>query len=234
MIIYEVFFYMKINAMNIFDGLVSFNRFSNFLEIEKWRIEKQLLKERVEKYSSRDSFIRLKKQFNDKKLSMWELKDEEVITWMDTSILIRRLLIELFTKGINTDKITIVMEYPLVFGNHMRSDYLFVYDRLIVVLEFGMFNQDEKRSEERYTKKLQESINYRQLIGNMVAKEINVVNYVMIYLPEHDRHSQKDITENIEHNQSELLGLSRFLISNLKLQDALSASNQLEMLESCK
>jgi hypothetical protein len=225
---------MKINAMNIFDGLVSFNRFSNFLEIEKWRIEKQLLKERVEKYSSRDSFIRLKKQFNDKKLSMWELKDEEVITWMDTSILIRRLLIELFTKGINTDKITIVMEYPLVFGNHMRSDYLFVYDRLIVVLEFGMFNQDEKRSEERYTKKLQESINYRQLIGNMVAKEINVVNYVMIYLPEHDRHSQKDITENIEHNQSELLGLSRFLISNLKLQDALSASNQLEMLESCK
>ena len=225
---------MKINAMNIFDGLVSFNRFSDFLEIEKWRIEKQLLKERVEKYSSRESFISLKKQFNDKKLSMWELKDEEVITWFDTSLLIRRLLVELFKKGINTDKIKIVMEYPLVFGNHMRSDYLFVYDRLIVVLEFGMFNQDEKRSEERYTKKLQESINYRQLIGNMVSKEINVINYVMIYLPEHDRHLQRDINENIEHNQNELLGLSRFLISNLRFQDALSASNQLEMLETSK
>ena len=51
-------------------------------------------------------------------LSMWELKDEEVITWMDTSILIRRLLIELFKKGINAEQIQIVMEYPLVFGNH--------------------------------------------------------------------------------------------------------------------
>ena len=179
--------------MFVFEGLVSFNKFSDFLEIGKWRIEKQLLKERVEKYGSNESFIELKSQFNEKKLSMWELKDEEVITWMDTSILIRRLLIELFKKGINAEQIQIVMEYPLVFGNHMRSDYLIVYDRLIVVLEFGMFNQDEKRSEERYTKKLQESINYRQLIGNMVSKEIQVVNYVMIYLPEYDRHLKKEL-----------------------------------------
>jgi len=225
---------MKIHAMHVFDGLVSFNQFSDFLEIDKWRIEKQLLKERVEKYGFNESFLRLKKQFNDKKLSMWELKDEEVITWMDTSILIRRLFIELFKKGINANRIQVIMEYPLVFGNHMRSDYLIIYDRLIVVLEFGMFNQDEKRSEERYTKKLQESINYRQLIGNMVNQQINVVNYVMIYLPEHDRILKRDLIENIQHNQDELFSLSRFLISNIKDQDALSAASQLEMLESRK
>lgn len=220
--------------MNIFNGLVSFNKFSDFLEIENWRIEKQLLKERVEKYSKRESFLGLKKQFIEKNLSMWELKDEEVITWMDTSILIRRLFVELFKKGINADKIQIVMEYPLVFGNHMRSDYLIVYDRLIVVLEFGMFNQDEKRSEERYTKKLQESINYRQLIGNMVSQEINVINYVMIYLPEYDRFLNKELTENIQHNKSELFGLLNFLIANIEREDALSAQKQLERLESCK
>lgn len=104
---------MKIRAMNIFNGLVSFNKFSDFLEMENWRIEKQLLKERVEKYCKRESFLELKKKFIEKDLSMWELKDEEVITWMDTSILIRRLLVELFKKGINADKIQIVMEYPL-------------------------------------------------------------------------------------------------------------------------
>ena len=104
------------------------------------------------------------------------------------------------------------MEYPLVFGNHMRSDYLIVYDRLIVVLEFGMFNQDEKRSEERYTKKLQESINYRQLIGNMVSKEIQVVNYVMIYLPEYNRHLKNELVENTKHNHEELMSLSRLCL----------------------
>ncbi|HBG33594.1 MAG TPA: hypothetical protein DEG42_06605 [Acholeplasmataceae bacterium] len=225
---------MKIHAMHVFEGLVSFNKFSDFLEIEKWRIEKQLLKERVEKYGNNESFFNLKKQFNEKKLSMWELKDEEVITWMDTSILIRRLLVELFKKGINAEQILIVMEYPLVFGNHMRSDYLIVYDRLIVVLEFGMFNQDEKRSEERYTKKLQESINYRQLIGNMVSKEIQVVNYVMIYLPEYDRHLKKELVENTKHNHEELMSLSRFLVSNIRLQDSLSAKSQMELLDSYK
>jgi hypothetical protein len=225
---------MKINAMNIFNGLVSFNKFSDFLDMEKWRIEKQLLKERVEKYGKGESFLSLKRQFTEKNLSMWNLKDEEVITWMDTSILIRRLLIELFKKGINADKILIIMEYPVVFGNHMRSDYLIVYDRLIVVLEFGMFNQDEKRSEERYTKKLQESINYRQLIGNMVSQEINVVNYVMIYLPEYDRCLNKELTENIQQNKGELFSLSKFLVTNIEREDALSAQNQLERLESCK
>ena len=225
---------MKIHAMHVFEGLVSFNKFSDFLEIEKWRIEKQLLKERVEKYGNNESFFNLKKQFNEKKLSMWELKDEEVITWMYTSILIRRLLVELFKKGINAEQILIVMEYPLVFGNHMRSDYLIVYDRLIVVLEFGMFNQDEKRSEERYTKKLQESINYRQLIGNMVSKEIQVVNYVMIYLPEYDRHLKKELVENTKHNHEELMSLSRFLVSNIRLQDSLSAKSQMELLDSYK
>jgi hypothetical protein len=225
---------MKIHAMHVFEGLVSFNKFSDFLEIEKWRIERQLLKERVEKYGNNESFFNLKKQFNEKKLSMWELKDEEVITWMDTSILIRRLLVELFKKGIDAEHIQIVMEYPLVFGNHMRSDYLIIYDRLIVVLEFGMFNQDEKRSEERYTKKLQESINYRQLIHNMVCKEIQVVNYVMIYLPEYDRYLKNDLLENIQHNQEELMTLSRFLVSNIKLQNTLSAKYQMELLDSYK
>jgi len=113
----------------------------------------------------------------------------------------------------------------------MRSDYLIVYERLIVVLEFGMFNQDEKRSEERYTKKLQESINYRQIIGNLVEKEVSVVNYVMIYKPEYDRILSKKLQENIDYNDSEIDLLTSFLLKNIKKQDNLSGLKQLELLE---
>ena len=223
---------MKIRSMHVFEGIKSFNRFSDYLEIENWKIEKQLLKERVEKYKDNTHFLQLKEDFTNKKLTIWELKDEEVITWMDTSLLMRRLLLELFKKGIDADNINIIMEYPLVFGNHMRSDYLMIYNRLIVVLEFGMFNQDEKRSEERYTKKLQESISYRQILSNMVSKEINIVNYVMIYKPEYDRFTDLEMLENMRYNREELQLLSKFLIANIKQEDLLSAQSQLEKIES--
>ncbi|MCF7930732.1 MAG: hypothetical protein K9L02_04440 [Acholeplasmataceae bacterium] len=220
---------MNINAMYIFKGINQFNTFSNFTEQACWKIEKQLLKERVEKYKTEEFFLKLEHDFNIKKLTIWELKQEEVITWIDTILLLRRILLQLFKRGVNVENINIIMEYPLVFGNHMRSDYLIIYDRLIVVLEFGMFNQDEKRSEERYTKKLQESINYRQIISNSVDSSMCVINYVMIYRPEYDRAFMRDMTENIAYNNGEIDLLSKFLMLNIKKQDELTALKQLEI-----
>jgi len=222
---------MNIKAMYIFEGINEFNTYSNFIEEFDWKIEKQLLKERVQIYKNEHFFITLERQFKKQELTIWELKQEEVITWIDTMMLLRRILLKLFQRGSNVSKMNIIMEYPLVYGNHMRSDYLIVYDRLIVVLEFGMFNQDEKRSEERYTKKLQESINYRQIIGNLVEKEVSVVNYVMIYKPEYDRILGKKLQENITYNDSEIDLLTFFLLKNIKKQDNLSGLKQLELLE---
>lgn len=225
---------MSINAMYIFKGINQFNAFSNFIEQSNWRIEKQLLKERVEKYKTEEFFLKLQHDFNNKNLTIWELKQEEIITWIDTISLLQRILLQVFKKGVNVENVNIIMEYPLIYGNHMRSDYLIVYDRLIVVLEFGMFNQDEKRSEERYTKKLQESINYRQIIGNLVSVDLSVINYVMIYRPEYDCVLKKEMTENIKYNNGEIDLLSNFLVRNICKQDALSALKQLEFLNLIK
>jgi len=225
---------MRIKSMYSFKGITSFNKFSDFLENEKWKIEKQLLKNRVERYKKKSWFIEFEKEFNAKKISIWELKKEEVITWFDTLSIMRRVLFDLFKKGINLDNINVFMEYPLVYGNHMRTDYLIVYERLIVVIEFGMFNQDEKRSEERYTKKLQESINYRQIIGNLVSGKLKVVNYAMIYRPEYNRDTAVFLNNNIENNNSEVLLLSKFLRYNILSQDSLSAIRQLERIENSK
>lgn len=218
---------MKIKAMYKFKGVNQLNAFTEFIEKENWKIEKQLLKDRVEKYENTTFFQLLRNKFHEEKLSIWDLKNEEVITWIDTLLLMRRLMIELFKRGIDTQEIEIIMEYPLVYGNYMRSDYLLLYDRLIIVLEFGMFNQDEKRSEERYTKKLQESINYRQIIANVIDKHVHVVNYVMIYLPEYDRKSSETLKKNIDHNHEELLKLANFINHFTKMQDSLSAEHQL-------
>lgn len=225
---------MKIKSMYSFKGLSSFNKFSDFLEKEHWKIEKQLLKERAEKYKEKEWFIELTQMFKRNKISIWDLKKEEVITWLDTLLIMRRIMFELYKKGIKEDGVTIFMEYPLVYGNHMRADYLIVYERLIVVLEFGMFNQDERRSEERYTKKLQESINYRQILGNLVSDKLSIVNYAMIYRPEYNRNTKEMMGTNIKHNNLEITLISSFLRHNIHIQDSLSAIKQLEHIEESK
>ena len=93
---------MEIKSLKFFNGFEEFNRYSNFLEEIKWNIEKQLLKDRVTKYNKNKYFIELSEDFYKKKLSIWELKSEEVITWFDTMLLLRRLFILLFKKGDET------------------------------------------------------------------------------------------------------------------------------------
>ena len=113
----------------------------------------------------------------------------------------------------------------------MRTDYLLVYERLIIVLEFGMFNQDEKRSEERYTKKLQDSITHRQVLANMINDNVVVTNYVLIYRPEHDRVHQRVNEDNIVYNTNEIRRLADFIMHHVKHQDTLSAVHQLEIIQ---
>ena len=217
--------------MHVFEGLHKFLLFTEKLENTKWKIEKQLLKERVEKYRNANIFKDLKEQFKTKEISIWELKEEEVITWIDTLTLLRRAFIQILKKGYRSDEVCILMEYPLINGNYMRTDYLIIHNRLIFVLEFGMFNQDEKRSEERYTKKLQESINYRQIIANQVTNDISVINYVMIYKPEFDRYENKTMNDNIIYNDVEINKLSNYIFNLLMKQQNLSAINQLKIIE---
>jgi len=219
---------MEIKCLYEFDNFSSFSKFTEFTDVLDWKIEKQLLKNRVVKYQKITYFQMLKEKFYEKKLSIFPLKPEEVITWFDTTVLLRRILFGLYKKGINTENISIIMEYPVIFGNHMRSDYLLVYDRLIIVLEFGMFNQDERRSEERYTKKLQESISYRQIIANMMPKEIEVVNYVLIYKPEYNSETKKDMSENILYNQGEISKIILFLEHHLYEENQKNAKTQLK------
>jgi len=223
---------MKVKSMYYFKGIEEFYQFTENIEKNTWRIEKQLLKERVEKYSSLEIFIKMKEKFTANKISIWPLKDEEVITWIDTLSIMRRLFMILFKKGSRVNALNIFMEYPLVYGNYMRTDYLLVYDRLIILLEFGMFNQDEKRSEERYTKKLHESITHAQLLRNIICPSIEVVNYVMIYRPEFDRTTQKDMSENIAYNNQEIMQLASFIYMKIANQDQKSAINQLDYLSS--
>lgn len=214
-----------------FRSINEFYRFSDRLLNDQWKIEKQLLKERAETYGNHTLFNAMKSDFEHKKVSIFPLKNEEIVTWFDTLLLLRRIFSSISNLGYDLNNMTLLMEYPLIYGNHMRVDYILLFDRLILVFELGMFNQDERRSEERYTKKLQESIAYRQIIRNSVDQSIHVVNYVMIYKPEYDRKSNSVLELNVKYNYQEIDTISKFIITKINEQNNLSAHKQILSIE---
>jgi hypothetical protein len=212
-----------------FHTVSQFLQFSKRLEDLNWTIDKQLLKDRVTFYENVSLFIELKKEYIDKKISIFTLKDEEVITWLDTMLLLRRVMLVLFQRGMMHEEIKIIMEYPFVLGNQMRSDYLIVFKQSVVILEFGMFNQDEKRKEERYTKKVQENIGHRHLLANLT--NIDIYTYVLMYRPEFDFVSHQILKEHYHHNQGVVDNLATFLEIVIKKQVNKDAYYQLKHLE---
>lgn len=223
---------MDIKCLKKFKNFNEINQFSKPLEQLNWKIEKQLLKDRAIKYSNMEIFRDLKKRYIENEISIFELKDEEVITWLDTLLLLRRLFLRLYTEGFVEDNIMILMEYPFLYGNYMRADYVFLYENSIITVEFGMFNQDEKRKQERYTKKVQEVIGHKHTLENMLPKEINVFSYVMMYRPEYDRVNNRVFEENCNYNNNEILKLANFVIYQVNKQKKLKAISVLESFES--
>jgi hypothetical protein len=220
-----------IHALHQFETVSEFLQFTKQLEEMKWRIGKMLLKERVIKHAKNELFTSLKKTYIQKEMSFFELKDEEVITWMDTLLLLRRTLIELYNRGTLKEELVTIMEYPFVFGNFMRSDYLLVFERTIIVVEFGMFNQDEKRKEERYTKKIQENIGHRHILANMLSKDINIYTYVFMYRPEFDDFFEQEMLVNRKHNIEMVKQFAHFLEHKIKAENQHKVIYQLQQLE---
>ena len=186
------------------------------------------MKDRVQMFCSKEYYKKIKEDFLKKDLTPWPLKEEEVISWFDTLSLLQRVMTKVREATFETNETIIFTEYVIPFGNHLRVDYLLVFDREIIVLEFGMFNQDERRSEERYSKKLVEAMAYSQVLRNILPKDINVYNYVMIYKPEYDLSILGEMIENIRYNESEIGILARFVLNILKKNVEFKAKHQLE------
>ena len=199
------------------------------IKIQNWIIGKEKMKDRAVMFENEYFFRMLREKFINKQISMWPINNEEIISWLDTMSLIMRIFLKLQEKTQLPNDFTIYSEYVIPFSNHLRADYIISFDNYIIVFEFGMFNQDEKRRGERYSKKAVESITYCQMLRNIVSKAVNVVNYVMIYLPEYDLSINKEISENISYNETEIEKVCQFILTVLENNKQNKSKFQLEI-----
>ena len=148
------------------------------LAIDNWLVRKDSLSSRLDATVNSERFRILKEK--SKKLGC-VVDDSEIITWFDTLNLLYYTFGEIKDDNLR-QSITILQEYCIPYSNK-RADYLLVCDNKILILEFS-FNKMNYPLQ--YETKLHQAIGYKELLGNVLPKEIDIGTYTFLVEAEED------------------------------------------------
>ena len=88
----------------------------------------------------------------------------------------------------------LMQEYHIPFTNK-RADYLLVKNNKIMIIEFSYVKLEKK--EYQYQNKVNQVINYKELISNVLSHGIDISTYTFILHPEeYDKDINKDQINN--------------------------------------
>ena len=96
------------------------------------------------------------------------------------------MLLRLINKTkINLDEFKLIQEFHIPFTNK-RADYLIINKNKILILEFSYSHW--KDTEYQFQTKLNQVINYKELLSNLISKNIEIGTYTFIINPENINH----------------------------------------------
>ena len=164
--------------------------------IESWCVRNDDLQSRTESIYRSERFKILKEKAESKGYSF---NDDEIVTWLDTL----NILYYVFDKiedGVLRNKIRILQEYCIPYSCK-RADYLLVYENKILILEFS-FNK--LGYELQYETKLQQAIGYKELLENILSKDVDIGTYMFLVEAEEDKWGSAiyvDDSDNLPNNR---------------------------------
>lgn len=149
------------------------------LQIENWFIRNEKISNRTDSiiYSNRFQFLRdraTKLNFNFDEL--------EIVTWLDTLMILYYTFDKIEDKELK-NRLTILQEYCIPYSNK-RADYLLILENKILIIEFS-FNK--LNYELQYETKLQQAIGYKEMLSNILPKNIDIATYTFIIEAEEDK-----------------------------------------------
>lgn len=101
--------------------------------------------------------------------------ETEIVTWFDTLSILYHAF-DMIEYEYLRNNIVILQEYNIPFSSK-RADYVLCYDNKILILEFS-FNK--LGYDLQYETKLHQAIGYKELIGNILPKEIDIATYTFL------------------------------------------------------
>ena len=196
------------------------------LRLNKWYIRNDTIAARTQAASYLNRFNILKERAE--KLG-YSFNETEVISWLDT-LTTMCVVFNRLNDGYLKNNLLILQEYCIPYSNK-RADYLLVYDNKILIIEFS-FNK--LGYEFNYETKLQQAISYKELLGNILPKEIDIGTYTFLLEPEEDKNgktiyvdNEKETLPNDFKMQSLANYIEKFFKKNINL-----AENSLRQLKS--
>ena len=162
----------------LFKGtLKEFKEFTNKdLSLYKWKVYEQEIKDRFNQIKDYKYTNLLTIKANT---VLNEYDQTEIISWLDSEMIMLKIIKQLNKKLI--DGITIIQELHIPFTNK-RADYILTKNNKILILEFSY--SEEKYSNYQYQTKLNQVINYKELLNNIFPKHIEIGTFTFIIHPE--------------------------------------------------
>ena len=147
------------------------------LRIDGWFVYNDTAASRLDKVKDKQYFTTLKKRAEVNDIPA---HDEEIISWLDTLNLLYIALKNVDEQILN--QIQIIQEYTIPF-TRKRADYLLVCNNKILIVEFSF---DKWSDAYRFETKLNQAVNYKELLANLLPSHIKIGTYTFLINPEAD------------------------------------------------
>ena len=179
---------MREDSLGYFSNPRNYNKFINSLDIYNgWKISKGRMNARGEKIRNKSYSNQLRRMFSDKKAFRREASISEIVSWLDSFVMMTRV-IDVLRDRLSVEeynKIEIHFEYIIKMSKKMRVDFIIKYDNSILLLELRLIDKFEKLKV-TWTKKKGELLIYKELMYNYLDKDIKILTYALITLYEYD------------------------------------------------
>lgn len=194
------------DSMLYFKNLNEFESFyHDFNLYSDWKILTGTPNDRGRKIANRPYSQRLIKAFEKKSMFRRRLSIGELTSFMDNFYFMSRLFKTLKGKlPLDTlNEIQIFCEYKIRMSKNRRVDYILLHNEKMLLIEFRLSN-DFPNTSNVWQKKELELIIYKELISNYAPKQMKVIVYAFVGMPEYEGNTniekhQKYNLDNLEH-----------------------------------
>ena len=163
------------------------------LQLNKWKIFEMKINDRYEWVQDNSYVNKLHEIASSNSIQYDEC---ETISWLDSQSIMLKAINQMNKLGYDNllNNIRIIQEFHIPFTNK-RADYLLVYENKIIIVEFS-YNKFENK-DYHYNIKLNQVIGYKELISNILPKDIDIATYTFLIHPEEiDENSNQEQIEN--------------------------------------
>lgn len=201
---------MKQDALGYFKNPKKYNEFIDSLDIYNgWKITKGLMNARGEIIRHKSYANQLRRMFSLKKAFRREVSISEIVSWLDSFVIMSRVIDNL-KKSISNeeyDKIEIYFEYIIKMSKKMRIDFIIKYNESLLLLEMRMVD-NFKKIKGTWTKKKSELLIYKELISNYIEDK-RILTYAFISLYEYNG-KEKDLA-HVKYNNDQAQYLAEYI-----------------------